>query len=62
MIDIERDTKVPETFYDNVCGVLQGEQTMQITSESVREVIRVIQVGRKGTGFLGRLPRSRVPA
>lgn len=62
VIDIEADTKVPQTFYDNVCGVLRGEQTMQITPESVREVIRVIEVVRKGAGFPGRLSRSRAPA
>ncbi|MDQ3441434.1 MAG: Gfo/Idh/MocA family oxidoreductase [Planctomycetota bacterium] len=42
-------------FYDNVFGVLRRGESMRVTPESVREVIRVIGMIRKGTKFPGRL-------
>ncbi|MAE63301.1 MAG: hypothetical protein CMJ18_03440 [Phycisphaeraceae bacterium] len=52
----EEDTVGPDigSFYDNVCGVLRGDQEMLVTPESVREVIRTIAMIRKGTPFPGR--------
>lgn len=44
-------TKVVSGFYDNVAGVLRKNAKMAITPESVREVIRVIAMARKGTKF-----------
>ena len=44
-------------FYDNVYNVLRNGAEMRITPESVREVIRVIALARKGTTFPG-TPRS----
>lgn len=41
-------------FYDNVVGVLRRNEPMRITPESVREVIRVIAIIRKGTEFPGK--------
>jgi predicted dehydrogenase len=43
------------TFYDNVFGVLRRGEQMRITPESVREVIRVMAMIRKGTKFSGKL-------
>ena len=41
-------------FYDHVAAVLQGREAMRVTPESVREVMRVIALIRKGTAFNGR--------
>lgn len=41
-------------FYDNVFGVLREGKPMVVTPESVREVIRVIGLIRKGTNFPGK--------
>ncbi len=41
-------------FYDNVVGVLRRHEPMRITPESVREVIRVMAMIRKGTNFPSR--------
>jgi predicted dehydrogenase len=48
------------TFYGNVHGVLRRGEPMVITPESVREVIRVIAMIRKGTRFPGK-PRKESP-
>jgi len=40
-------------FYDNVYGVLRKRQAMVVTPESVREVMRVIALVRRGTAFPG---------
>jgi predicted dehydrogenase len=49
------DVKVPHDFYDNVFGVLRRGEPMDITPESVREVIRTIALIRKGTAFPGKV-------
>jgi predicted dehydrogenase len=41
-------------FYDNVYGVIRRGEPMRITPESVREVMRVIGMIRKGTKFTGK--------
>jgi len=41
------------SFYDNVTGVLRCGEAMNVTPESVREVIRVIAEIREGTDFPG---------
>lgn len=41
-------------FYDDVFGVIRRAEPMRITPESVREVIRVIAMIRKGTKFSGK--------
>jgi predicted dehydrogenase len=41
-------------FYDNVFAVLRRGEPMRITPQSVREVIRVISMIRKGTQFPGK--------
>lgn len=41
-------------FYDNVYAVLRKGEPMAVTPESVREVIRVISLIRKGTKFTGK--------
>jgi len=40
-------------FYDNVAGVLRRGEEMRVTPQSVREVMRVISLIRKGTNFPG---------
>ena len=45
-------------FYDNVYGVLKRGEPMVITAESVREVMRVIAMIRKGTKFPGKVVRT----
>ena len=45
------------TFYDNVAGVLRRGEPMRIDPHSVREVIRVMAMVRKGTPF-DRKPRN----
>ena len=49
------------TFYDNVFAVIRRGQPMAITPESVREVIRVIAMIRKGTKFPGKPAKSAKP-
>ena len=44
-------TRVAAGFYDNIAAVLRKNAKMAITPESVREVIRVIALARKGTKF-----------
>lgn len=46
-------SKDKATYYDNVFDVLRKRKAMAITPESVREVIRVIALTRKGTKFPG---------
>ena len=41
-------------FYDNVYGVIRRNEPMRVTPKSVREVIRVIAMIRKGTKFPGK--------
>jgi hypothetical protein len=48
-------------FYDNVFGVLRRGEPMRVTPESVREVMRVIGLIRKGTQFPGK-PVAKQPA
>ncbi len=38
------------SFYDNVMAVLRGEGTMRVTPQSVRQVIRVIEMVRQSAG------------
>src|SRR6185503_3699920 len=45
-------------FYDNVYGVLREGKPMYVTPQSVREVMRVISLIRKGTKFPGHPPKS----
>jgi predicted dehydrogenase len=49
-------------FYDNVYGVIRRNEPMRVTPESVREVIRVIAMIRKGTKFPGRPRRPLAPS
>ena len=46
------------TFYDNVAAVIRRGEPMVITPQSVREVIKVIAMIRKGTKFSGKIPKS----
>ena len=41
-------------FYDHVAAVLAGREAMRVTPQSVREVMRVIALIRKGTNFPGK--------
>ena len=41
-------------FYDHVAAVLAGREAMRVTPESVREVMRVLAMIRKGTAFPGK--------
>ena len=41
------------TFYDNVWSVLREGGEMRVTPDQVREVMRVIEEVRVGTGFSG---------
>jgi len=45
-------------FYDNVFGVIRRGEPQRITPESVREVIRVMAMIRKGTKFPGKTKTS----
>ena len=49
-------------FYDNVYGVIRRGEPMRVTPESVREVIRVIAMIRKGTKFPGKTTARPVAA
>ena len=46
-------------FYDNVFGALRRGETMRVDPHSVREVIRVIAMIRKGTKFPGKTKATR---
>jgi scyllo-inositol 2-dehydrogenase (NADP+) len=46
------------TFYDNVTAVIRRGEPIAITPESVREVIRVIAMIRKGTKFSGKVQKE----
>jgi scyllo-inositol 2-dehydrogenase (NADP+) len=46
-------------FYDNVFGVIRNGEAMRVTPESVREVIRVMAMIRKGTKFPGKPKTSK---
>jgi scyllo-inositol 2-dehydrogenase (NADP+) len=48
-------------FYRNVAGALRRNEPMRVTPESVREVMRVIGLIRKGTAFSGK-PSKAVTA
>jgi predicted dehydrogenase len=55
------------TFYDHAYNVIRNGAPMKVTPESVREVMRVISLIRKGTAFSGkpvapRSARSSAPA
>jgi scyllo-inositol 2-dehydrogenase (NADP+) len=41
-------------FYDHVHAVLRGDEEMRVTPQSVREVMRVLGLIRKGTDFPGK--------
>ena len=45
-------------FYDNVFGVIRNNEPQRIDPVSVREVIRVVQLIRKGTKFPGKVKSS----
>jgi hypothetical protein len=45
-------------FYDNVFGVIRNNEPQRIDPVSVREVIRVVQLVRKGTKFPGKVKSS----
>jgi scyllo-inositol 2-dehydrogenase (NADP+) len=47
------------TFYDNVYAVLRRGEQMWVTPDSVREVMRVLGLIRKGTSFPGRPTRQK---
>ena len=49
-------------FYDNVNAVLLRGAVMRVTPESVREVMRVLGLIRKGTRFSGKPAKSRAPS
>jgi predicted dehydrogenase len=46
-------------FYDNVSAVIRRGEPIHITPESVREVMRVIAMIRKGTKFPGKVPAGK---
>jgi hypothetical protein len=48
-----------DAFYDHVVGVLRRGEPMKITPESVREVMRVIGLVRKGTRFPGKTEKKK---
>ena len=48
-------------FYDNVTAVLRRGEAMRITPQSVREVIHVIALIRKGTKFPGKVAKRTAP-
>jgi scyllo-inositol 2-dehydrogenase (NADP+) len=48
-------------FYDSVYAVLRNGAEMRVTPESVREVMRVVGLARRGTAFPGRPPRAAKP-
>ncbi|MCC7191861.1 MAG: Gfo/Idh/MocA family oxidoreductase [Phycisphaeraceae bacterium] len=52
---VDATAPVSCNFYDNVFGVIRRGEPQVITSESVREVIRVIALIRKGTRFPGKV-------
>jgi scyllo-inositol 2-dehydrogenase (NADP+) len=56
------ETPVPQSFYDNVFGVVRRDEPMAITPESVREVIRTIALIRKGTAFPGKVTEPKSAA
>ena len=41
-------------FYDNVAATLAATEPMRVTAQSVREVMRIIALVRKGTAFPGK--------
>ena len=49
-------------FYDNVYGVIRRNEPIRVTPESVREVIRVIGMIRKGTKFPGKTKARPIAA
>ncbi len=54
VVDVETQTPDSGSFYDNLAAVLRRGEPMAITGESVREVIRVLALVRKGSPFPGR--------
>jgi scyllo-inositol 2-dehydrogenase (NADP+) len=59
---IPAEGSVKTEFYDNVFGVIRRGDPMRITPESVREVMRVIGMIRKGTKFPGKMKAARAAA
>jgi len=53
------EAAVSENFYDNVYHVLRENRPMRVTPRSVREVMRVMAMIRKGTPFTGKTTPSR---
>lgn len=56
---IEIASRPHGAFYDNVAGVLLRNEPMRITPESVREVMRVLALIRKGTRFSSKTTSKR---
>lgn len=59
---VEASAPVPVDFYDNVFGVVRRGEPPVVTCESVREVMRVIAMIRKGTRFPGKVKKAAVAA